>query len=51
MTWKEWLAAGIGLVYAAMFIGYVVEGRTGFAMMFAGYAIAQVGIILAALGR
>lgn len=36
----------VGMIYAGTVIALLVEGQQWKALMFAGYAIAQVGIIL-----
>lgn len=40
------LMAIVGMIYAGTVIALLVEGQQWKALMFAGYAIAQVGIIL-----
>lgn len=44
------LVALVGAVYVVTAVWYGMEGKQGFAMMFAGYALANVGVILAAKG-
>lgn len=44
------LVAVVGCIYTVTAVWYAMEGRTGFAIMFAGYAASNVGIILAAKG-
>ena len=35
----------VGLIYVGVTIALIFEGRPGMALAFAGYAIAQVGLI------
>ncbi len=46
-----WLTAGVGLVYLAVAAGHYAEGRAGLALAFAGYAVANVGLIMAEGGK
>ncbi len=48
MLWMEWVVAGIGIMYFATSFGYLRSDQTGFAMMYMGYALANLGLILAA---
>ena len=41
-----WLMAVVGVIYAGVVVSLYLEGQPFKALMFAGYAIAQVGIIL-----
>lgn len=41
-----WLMGVVGVIYAGTVIALVVEGQPWRALMFAGYVIAQIGIIL-----
>ncbi len=49
MLWMEWVVAGIGVVYSATSIGYAHKGEFGFAVMYMGYALANAGLIWAAI--
>lgn len=51
MTWPDRMVAGVGIVYLGTAILYGRQRQWPFALMFAGYALAQVGILWKALGR
>lgn len=41
------LIALVTVLYAATSVAFLVEGKPGFALMFAGYVIARLGILWA----
>lgn len=49
MRWVELLPAIVGLFYLAAACGYYAHGSRGFALAYAAYAVANVGLILAAI--
>lgn len=47
--WIEGLPAITGCLYLAAAVGYGLEGRWGWSLTYAAYAVANAGLILAAL--
>jgi hypothetical protein len=45
----DWLLVAVGLLYLGAGIGYYNEGMKGYALAFAAYALANVGLIWAAI--
>lgn len=46
MTSSAWLMGIVGVIYAGTVVSLYIEGQPYKALMFTGYVIAQVGIIL-----
>lgn len=44
---SEWLLAATGIAYLATAVDLYLRGQPGLALTFAGYAIANVGLIMA----
>jgi hypothetical protein len=49
MRWVEAIPVVTGLLYAAAAYGYFRLGEGGFGLAYAGYAVANIGLILAAI--
>jgi len=49
VTWVELFPAACGLLYLAAAVGYAVNGRWDWTITYGAYAVANVGLILAAL--
>lgn len=46
---SEWLIGGVAVVYLIAAAGYWYGGQIGFAVAYAAYALANVGLIIAAI--
>lgn len=46
---NTWLMGGIAVVYAVVAINFFRSSEIGFGVSFVGYAIGNIGLILAAL--
>ena len=44
---SEWLLAATGIAYLATAVDLYLRGQPGMALAFAGYALANVGLIMA----
>lgn len=44
---SNWLIALVGFIYLCVCVGEYRQGNTGMAIVFFGYSIANVGLILA----
>jgi hypothetical protein len=44
-----WLIAIVTLIYVGVAISFWLEGRPGMAITFAGYSLANIGLILEAM--
>lgn len=49
MTWVEILPACVGVAYLVASAGYLYQGATGMGIAYAAYAVANVGLIVAAV--
>ena len=49
MTWVEALPALTGFAYVLAAVGYWRQGQRGLAVAYAGYAAANVGLVMAAV--
>ena len=47
MTWRYAIPAGVGALYMVQGIYHAYRGEWGFGIMWAAYAIANVGILVA----
>ena len=45
---SKWLIALVTLIYIVTAIAYLIEGNKGMSLVFAGYSVANVGLIWAA---
>lgn len=50
MTWPEYLAAAVAVVYLTVCTGYALQGQPGLALAYFAYALGNVGLIWAAIG-
>lgn len=48
---SEWLIAACGAAYAVTAADLMLRGQYGLALTFAAYAVANVGLVWAALGK
>jgi hypothetical protein len=44
---SQWLTAFVGVLYVATAVAHVHGGRIGLGFAFVGYAVANVGLVLA----
>ena len=49
MKWPDLIAAAVAVLYLATAIGYAILGQRGLALAFTCYALANVGLVWAAL--
>jgi len=49
LTWTDLLPAITGLIYLASSAGYAVEGQKGLSIAYIAYALANVGLVMAAV--
>jgi hypothetical protein len=46
---NSWLIGGIGVVYVLVAIEFYIKGNVGMALSFLGYALGNVGILIATI--
>lgn len=49
MTWVELFPAACGVLYLGAAVGYALNGQWAWTLTYAAYAVANVGLVLAAL--
>jgi hypothetical protein len=49
MTWVEWLLLGPACCYMAAALYYVRHGQAAFGVVYGCYAVANIGLIVAAI--